>query len=92
MEYVKPGQKVLYVWGGEVNTALETQINELKAAGIEVNVENIDRLRFGKFSKFYLKHLLQVSIIFQYLFQMELLTLYLPTLLLAIHNHTQLKA
>lgn len=48
MEFVKPGQKVLYVWGGEVNSVLETQINALKSSdSIQVTVENIDRLKLG---------------------------------------------
>lgn len=50
MEYVKAGQKILYVWGGEVNSDLEEQINALKAnSSIQIVTENIDRLQLGNF-------------------------------------------
>lgn len=49
MEHVKSGQKVLYIWGGDMNSSFEAQINELKAIGAQVNVENIDRLQMASY-------------------------------------------
>ena len=49
MEFVKSGQKVLYVWGGEVSSDMETQVNTIKSIeNVEVNVENMERLEMGK--------------------------------------------
>lgn len=48
MDVIKPGNKVLFVWGGNVNDKFEKTINELKTIpGTTICVENIDRLRMG---------------------------------------------
>lgn len=48
MDFVKSGNKVLFVWGGNVNDLFEKTINDLKAvAGTTICVENVDRLKMG---------------------------------------------
>lgn len=48
MDVVKSGNKVLFIWGGNVNDQFETTINDLKAIpGTTISVENIERLKMG---------------------------------------------
>ena len=57
MELVKEGDHILYVWGGEINSNIEEQVNKLKLKeNVKVNVENAERLSLGM-QKIYIKNL-----------------------------------
>ncbi|XP_063702331.1 anamorsin homolog [Culicoides brevitarsis] len=50
MDLIKAGNKVLFVWGGNVNDEFEKTINELKKIeGTTISVENIDRLKLATY-------------------------------------------
>lgn len=48
MEFIKEGERVLYLWGGAMIKDIENQVSELKAVkNITINVENVERLGLG---------------------------------------------
>uniref|UniRef100_A0A336MID5 Anamorsin homolog n=1 Tax=Culicoides sonorensis TaxID=179676 RepID=A0A336MID5_CULSO len=49
MDLIKNGNKVLFVWGGNVTDQLEKIVNELKTK-CEVIVENIDRVKMASYA------------------------------------------
>lgn len=51
MEFIKPGDEVLYVWHGHQVADLEKQVNDIKKIA-NVKVENAEVLPQGKFRQF----------------------------------------
>lgn len=48
MDNIKEGDRVLYLWEGEIDSSLERNVESLKnRTNVTVNVENVQRLSLG---------------------------------------------
>lgn len=49
MEFIKEGNRILYLWENEINASLEKNVETLKnRPNVTVNVENVQRLALGR--------------------------------------------
>lgn len=52
MDLPKSGDKVLFIWGGQVNDTLEQTVSKLKSIdGVSINVENLERIHLANYDK-----------------------------------------
>lgn len=66
MEYIKEGDRVLYLWEGEIDSSLEKNVDALKnRTNVTVNVENVQRLSLGMCEHSLFCSILNVSHCFQ---------------------------
>lgn len=50
MDNIREGDRVLYIWGGKMDDSIEKKVEDIKKIkNVVVNVENIQRLKMGKF-------------------------------------------